>query len=256
MGLFESAWMSEKEAKALRAVKKENEPSRLTRIALEAPLETVRVAAVKKLPESWLTAVAQSAHQSLALIAVERLTTQRMLADVVKETRHSSVQLAALEKISDQDELFRIASSLADGELLHTVVRKMTDCELLATLIVQKANYKMPAIFDLVRDQQVFLHVFQILSERRTKYGAGRVPHELRKAALGKITDQALLMTIITDQSLNDFYREYAVALIGDPEQIRQLSQDISPKIRCAAVKKLDAQDAGRKTIHSATYPM
>ena len=108
MFFFKPAWMSDKEAKALKAVKKEDNQAELVEMARKAPLKVTRKAALHK------------------------LTDQSILADMAQNDESADVRIAAIKNLADQSVLTSIARQDADKEVCLAAIKKLTDQDSLA----------------------------------------------------------------------------------------------------------------------------
>ena len=107
MGLFKPAWMSEKEESALRAVEKETNQNRLSKIVKDAPLLDVRCAAARKMTDQAMLAkiAVDNEDEYVRRAAVEKLTDQSLIEHIALNERHSYVREMAIEQLTKYDTL-------------------------------------------------------------------------------------------------------------------------------------------------------
>jgi hypothetical protein len=69
----------------------------------------------------------KSSRVDRALEAVQSVSSQSVLADIVKNARHTVVKVAAAKRISDQPLLIEIARTVGDTAVLKIVIESLTD---------------------------------------------------------------------------------------------------------------------------------
>jgi predicted regulator of amino acid metabolism with ACT domain len=139
MGLFTPAWNSKTEERALRAVEKMTDRTKLARVAKKAKNREVRYAAFAKLTDQdriVLADVAKNADYSdVRYDAVAKLTDQRGLADVAKNAGDSDVRKAAVANLTDQGVLADLAKNDSDSDVRQAAVSKLTNPEALKSVV-------------------------------------------------------------------------------------------------------------------------
>ena len=114
MSFFSPIWMTTDPKKADRAIKKVNSISQqqqLEEIALHAPLEDVRLAAVSKLTDqnALFAVVTGDSSEKIRSLAVAKIHSQELLGKIVGSGDEKLPRLAALDRITDRHLLERFA---------------------------------------------------------------------------------------------------------------------------------------------------
>jgi hypothetical protein len=140
MGLFQPVWKSENKEKAIKSVKKITNRTKLKKIIKNAPLEEVRVAAYEKL-QNALVFIINNDYNPLQIrsMALDELSDQEKLVDIVKSNIDFSLREKAVNKITEQSALADIAKNVY--LFFHYVISKLTDRSLLID-VVKNANDK------------------------------------------------------------------------------------------------------------------
>lgn len=174
MGLFGPIWKTGKPGKALRAIEAVNkivDQAQLARIAREAPLEDVRLA------------------------AVARMNDEELLMRAAIEALHAEVSLAAVNKIADQDRLMRIAKGASGSATITAAIRRMNDQALIASLVRESTRDDVQkAALEEIADQFVLAEL--VLDDP--------IPHgvsDYRVGALNRIGDPDVLMRVALSSS-------------------------------------------------------
>ena len=131
MGLFKPAWKSKNTQKALWAVAKMTDQTKLARAARESTDWIVRRAAVEKLTDQTILAdiAINDKVNDVRKTTVEKLTDQKLLADIAKNDNFSDVRKTAVEKLTDQTMLTDVAKNANNYDIRLRALQKIQDGE-------------------------------------------------------------------------------------------------------------------------------
>jgi len=208
MGLFKQAWQcnfKEKDSrdkrqkllkKALNQVAKAESEAKLARIALEAPLTTVRGAAIKRLDDQAVLARLALTENDMLVRgeAIRQLTDQVALVQVAATDPYAPYRLLAAKAITNDavaDQVFHaIAKGKGESHVAKEAVGRISNPGLLLD-IAQNAYYPDAAIAALesVSDQSVLAG---IAKKDGDIYQYGKVA----TAAVARMTDPKLLTDV------------------------------------------------------------
>lgn len=218
MGLFSPAWQGKNEEKALRAVSKIGDKSKLKEIVGRAPLETVRYAAIKKifsLSNSYIEVEtlfnnainAQAVLQYVALndqdrmfrqYAVRKLADESVVALIARNDENEYVRSTAVEKLTEQNVLSDIARSDPQWNVRREATKRLSNQSLLSLVATSDRH-------ELVRKEAV-----ERLDDQSTlaDISLHDANWEVRRSAIERVTDQAAIGTyLVTEKGRAESYR-------------------------------------------------
>ncbi|HBT65652.1 MAG TPA: hypothetical protein DEB10_13430, partial [Ruminococcaceae bacterium] len=238
MGLFKSAWDSDNSKKALRAVAKEPDQTKLIVIANSAPLREVREAAVKRFADqSAIEAFAKKTSDfSVCCAAIERLSNQTMLADIATHGKEALFRQAAVNNmnLTDQSVLSWVAKNDETNQVCYDAIQRLTDIFELEAVADSRASARH---WVEIRQEEL---ISRMTSQTELAYIAKLdIDSAIRYAAIRKLTDQSVLAELAkTDR--RDNVRKLATERITDPSVLTELAeQDSSYSVRAIAVEKI-----------------
>lgn len=238
MGLFKSAWDSDNRKKALKAVAKEPDQTKLIEIANSAPLREVREAAVKRVTDqSAIEAFAKKVSDfSVCCAAIERLSNQTMLADIAIHSKEALLRQAAVNNmnLSDQSTLSRVAKNDEVNQVCYDAIQRLTDIFELEAVANSRESVR-----HWVEKRQGELISSMTSQTELADIAKLNVDSAIRYAAIRKLTDQIVLAELVkTDK--HDNVRRLATERITDQSILTELAkQDSSYSVRAIAVEKI-----------------
>ena len=184
MGLFGSAWESNNESRALKAVENLSDRLILARAARVAPHKSVRLFAISKLTDqSVLVEIAKKDVKSFdeyeyrdeRIAAIKKLTDQSTLAEIARNKKaYFSIGVAAVERLTDQSILTEIANtnSLNDS-IREAAIGQLTDQTILVE--IAKNNYIKSSIREVAfeklsvsSDQNLLIYLIKNSRNKKT----------------------------------------------------------------------------------------
>lgn len=174
MGLFTSAWLSENEGKALKAVSKLTDQQKL------------------------MAAATKNKHEAVRLQAVAKLTDQQMLSEVIRNNYSEKVYTAAMDRISDETILLKLAKEI-DGDTVRVeaVKRLCNQRELLSILMDDPSAYvRAEAILKLDKENLDLDYLIKIAVSAVSK---PLLPSPEGLAAVERIDDEHILYHIAVE---------------------------------------------------------
>ena len=214
MGLFKPIWMTDnpkKLDKAIAAVGKITDPNKLYEIATTAPFAATRIR------------------------ATERISDQKMLYQIAltKEAKYSDVQRGAIERITDQELLKKLANEASVSK--KVLFKRISDERFLVQIAVEAKDYYLGnAAFECLRSQNAFADV-----------ALNAQSDHLREMAVRyRLTDQAALLQVAQNEQ-NKFIRNAAIVKLDDPALLTEYADVIAGYLYgytevCEAVKKIN----------------
>jgi hypothetical protein len=180
--------------------------------------------------------VKNSEHLRVPVVAVKKLTNQTLLADIAKSAKDWYVRKAATEKLTDQTLLADIAKNDSHADVRNAAVEKLTDQSLLADVAKKDSNeYVRKAAVEKLTDQTVLADIAE-----------NEWSSNVRNSAVEKLTDQTLLADIAKNASVSDVLRKAAVEKLTDQTMLADIAKNNSvSNIRKTAIKKLDDAHLG-----------
>ena len=214
MGLFKPIWMTDnpkKLGKATKAVEKVKSEDQLFEIATTAPFAATRIR------------------------ATERISDQRMLYQIAltKEAKYSDVQRGAIERITDQELLKKLANEASVSK--KVLFKRISDERFLVQIAVETKDFYLGnAAFDCLRSQKAFADV--ALNAKND--------HWREMAVRYRLTDQAALLQVAQNEP-NDDIRAAAIVKLDDPALLTEYADVIAGYLYgytdvCEAVKKIN----------------
>ena len=182
-------------------------------------------------PSSLLVKIASGTSWRCA-IALEKLTKQAELARVAIEGKERTARERAVEKLTDQPALAKVATETDDIFVYTLVLEKLTDQALLAKVAVEASrwNVRYKAVEKLT-DKAVLARVAVEDGDQA-----------VRMAALEKLTDQAVLAKVAVDDG-HEAVRRTAVEKLTDQAVLAKVAvEDGHEVVREAAMAKLTDQ--------------
>jgi hypothetical protein len=164
--------------------------------------------------------------------AVEKLTDQALLAKIAVEDTNADVRYLAVKKLTDQAVLAKIAVKDREPYVRRAAVQNLTDQAALAKVAVEDKEWR-------IRDSAVEKLTDQALL---AKIAVEATEASVRPAAVRNLTDQALLAKIAVNDKDPDV-REAAVEKLTDQALLAKIAVvDENEWVRRAAVEKLTDQ--------------
>jgi len=148
------------------ALKKFSQQGSLAKIVFEADNEDLQKKALNNIQdENILADISLKCRQPINVLAVEKINNHTILLDILKRVKivtifspGSSVADSVLKKITDQNELFKIATYPISRNITVPAIEKITDAELLAKIVksVDDMPLKIEAIKRIKREDIIF----------------------------------------------------------------------------------------------------
>lgn len=165
--------------------------------------------------------------------AVEKLTDQALLAKIAVKEENPDVRQAAVYKLTDQSLLAKIAVQDNNQYVRSAAVINLTDQNVLAKIAIEAVDFR----FDV---REAFLHLTDQALLARIAVEAKN--EDVRKNAVKDLTDQALRTKIAIEAKDADV-RATAVEDLTDQALLAKIAiEDNSTSVRATAVEKLTDQ--------------
>lgn len=200
MGLFKPIWMTEKynyeEKWAIAAVRRIKNEDKLYEIAVSAPHDTVRIAAVEGIRnEQLLRKIAEASdyvYSDVGTAAIERIRDDHVLREIAMSSsvERDIIKLDALAKIKDQTILADIAFHAPHDTALQAAGR-IVDPDLKLKLAMSDADSASQCVFFAVSDP-----------DQLRKIALGSLSKEARLAAVRKIRDVDTHLDVLTQEKV------------------------------------------------------
>lgn len=198
MSFFSPIWMTTDPKKADRAIKKVNSISQqqqLEEIALHAPLEDVRLAAVSKLTDqnALFAVVTGDSSEKIRSLAVAKIHSQELLGRIAGSDDGKLPRLAALDRITDQRLLERFA--LEEGREKSYNTNRMIQCAAIRKLQSPELSGK---VFLTCTDAFVRLAAMEFITDQTLLNNAadGEEPMEIRIKAAELLGRKELVLAL------------------------------------------------------------
>jgi len=198
MSFFSPIWMTTDPKKADRAIKKVNSISQqqqLEEIALHAPLEDVRLAAVSKLTDqnALFAVVTGDSSEKIRSLAVAKIHSQELLGRIAGSDDGKLPRLAALDRITDQRLLERFA--LEEGREKSYNTNKMIQCAAIRKLQSPELSGK---VFLTCTDAFVRRAAMEFITDQTLLNNAadGEEPMEIRIKAAELLGRKELVLAL------------------------------------------------------------
>ncbi|MEI6861659.1 MAG: hypothetical protein WCL04_05340 [Verrucomicrobiota bacterium] len=251
--MFQPKWNHAEEKIALKAVAMITNLRVLARIASTGRHFGVREIAVEKLTDEKLLAeVAKHRVQStddweIGKTAARKLTDQGRLAEVAAQASDKFVRKVAVLKLTDQALLAAVAKQPTEGEIRAVLIERLTEPALLAEVTRHAASDGLRfALVQKLDDQAVLADIAR-----------GDHDWNIRKAAVEKLTDQAALGTVAKQDRDRDVRAAALRRLTDQPALAAVATGDDEKELRTEALRKIDDQNAlttvATKTQHRET---
>lgn len=211
--------------------------------------------------EQLLKIISADKDLDLRFFALNKLTDQNLIAEVVRKVSHLQVKDSALSKINDQDILYKIVidknikdiyrfsalNKLSDQNLIIEVVRKVPHLEVkdsaLSKINDQKILYNMvmdknikdvyfkKRIIQHIKDENLLINIIQDDST-----------YDVVSAALENIVDQGLIFSIATSDRYKENHFE-AISKLTNKKDLYYVAQYGNDNDREKAVQKINDQN-------------
>ena len=183
------------------------------------------------------------ANELFVYSAVQKLTDQALLSQLINTLTNSFVRMAAIERSTDESVLAKVASEDADSNIRRLAVGKIHDQALLAKVVTTASDYIVRlAAVEQIADESVLLKV--ALENKNSA---------IRKLAAGKIHDQALLSQLI-NTSTNVEVRMVAIERSTDESVlVKVASEDKDSDIQRLAVGRIHDQALLSQLINTSS---
>jgi len=206
----------------------ENQMKRFTRIFF-ALLVSIAIISLSGCTDEQVALRTSNVDKGLA--AVQQLTDQSLLTRVALVAVSPDVRKAAVGKLTDQSLLAKVALEAEDSDVCEAAVRKLTDQSLLAKVALEAwdpgvreaAVEKLTDQYPLAKIATTGSHLFS----------------STRLAAIKKLTDQSLLAKIIVENTIQGV-REAAFETLTDQSLLAKLAlEDEGLDVHEAAISRL-----------------
>jgi hypothetical protein len=161
-----------------------------------------------------------SLDDSVRAAAIEHLTDQTLLAKVALGDRSFELELAAVDRLTDQSLLAKVVLESSNWTVRENAVDKLTDQVLLAKLAMDDTvgNFRKLVVKKLT-DQTLL-----------AKIAAENKDTDVQSAAFDKVTDQSLLLSLVKDTRvpLGSRHLAFAKKLKGTSVDFTTLTGDLS----------------------------
>lgn len=193
MGLFTPVWKKDDLSKAIAAVRKMDNPQKLSKVAREAPNMHVRRLAIDMLsgqpmveeiiaaisdPEELATIVCDTRNNDVQQLALAQLQDQQLLTRTLLLLRNSELKKAAFEKITDESCLVEIFAATEDMTMAAMAAKKVKDKERLHRVIVDTEDIeKRIALYGVAFSREQAALLEQIFNGRNPNAVRAIIPH-------------------------------------------------------------------------------
>jgi ankyrin repeat protein len=264
------------------AVQELTDQALLVKLAMTDEQPLVRATAAENLTDQTLLAklATEDKDEKVRAAAAGRLTDQALLAKLAVGGENSDIRRVAVENLTDQALLVELSKD-RDFNIRYGVVKNLADPNVLAKLAVEDKDERIrrAAEVKLIEDPQgqAVLDKTRTASKERNdslsmctdqpKLIAALEDSwwRIRQTAARRITDQAVLVKLITEDKDEDI-RLAAVENLTDQAVLAKLmAEDKNPHIRSTALEKLTDQTLLAKlavegkdafTRHGAAYKL
>ncbi len=201
----------------------------------------VRKAAIEKLTDQTIladivknTSSFYSSSSDIRKAAIEKLTDQTLLADIAKNANSSNIQKAAIEKLTDQTILADIVENTFSLDVRKAAIEKLTDQTLLADIAKNTKGLwaVRKAAIEKLTDQTILADI----AKNTKEFWAART------AAIEKLTDQTILADIVKKTYSSDISKA-TIEKLTDQTILADIAKNAnSLNVRKAAIEKLTDQ--------------
>ena len=209
------------------------------RQAIFTRIACLRVAVIDD--QSILKNIALSEDSVNGRAALDRITNQAVISEIVKTARNSTIRIAAVERITDATRIRDIAANASKMDTREAAIKKLDDQELLAEIALTDPAWQVRVLaISKLTDTAVL---------RDLAKTAG--PNQVRTAAIGKIDDQMVLEELARTVG-PDFIRMAAIQKMSNQALLGKLAREAGPDaVRVAAIQKLGNSD---QTVFADLY--
>lgn len=259
MGFFTPAWQGKNEEKALKAVAKIADRTKLTAVVYKAPLEVVRYAAIKKIAsmpntfgvakellknaittQSFLKMVAlRDEDRMFRQYAVARLKDQGLMAHIAKNDSNKHVRSTAVKKLADQGVLGDIAQNDPEWYVRLEAVKKLENQRLLSVIAKkdEESGVRTAAV-NKINDQCILADI----SLCDKDWG-------VRNAAIKRVTDQNDIGRYLVNEPKHEDYYRWAAGC-GMYKLLKKIdTQSILAYVAENTSDKYLASDAAKRVV-------
>ena len=183
-----------------------------------------------------------SRNEEKAIRAVEKLTDQKELFRVVRESENVTICCAAVQRITDQKELIRVVRESENVTIRCAAVQRITDQKELKDIALNEIS---PEICSLatknLTDQSALVDV--LMNCQRHNYSGSVI----------KISDQRVIAEL-AQNAISRPVRQAATFCLSDQNVLEKIASSVSEDvwIRMYAAKKLDNQDLAQSVFIDA----
>lgn len=166
------------------------------------------------------------------IAAINKITDDKVLAEIAKEADNNKVRKSAINKISDQLILKELANYDKNSYIREESVKMITDQNILIELIkdAEFTNTKETAL-SKIEDHNVLVDIAKNYKDI-----------QIRRAAIWKITDQNVLISLAKNDT-NNYIRRTAVKKISDQNILADIAmQDNDSEVQHNAILGINDQ--------------
>ncbi len=243
MGLFTPVWKTtdrQKMNEALEAVAKMKNQSKLTQVAVQAPLYQVRKAAMKKLTDQKVLADIAIHDSELEKNAVEILTDNDAIQYVMENAESKDVRRQAALKLADRACRREARIDAVDLELL-------SEFEIKTFIDKAETEYTVKYLLHGIKDEEYLKNDFIPKAIAGTLYCYKETPKfytsKLVQSAIIRVHDQEYLLKYCLESGPNAYFHQadrlIAVLNIGDDDKLFTLAKHAEYEVAKAAVSQM-----------------
>jgi hypothetical protein len=216
-------------------IKKLTDQNLLKKIAENDEYFELRFAAIEMITDqSFLYDIAIKSYRynrMMSEVAINTITNQSVLADIVKNSTIKEQKEYAFKKITDQSVLIDIAK--INKDMRHAALKNITDQSFLIDIFENDKDMRYEVLENIT--DQSFLN--EIANN-------GKVDNYVREAAVKKINEQSVLIKIAKNDKEDYRVREAALENITDQNVLIEIAKNgkADNSVREAAVKKINDQ--------------
>ncbi len=185
----------------------------------------------------WPNIVAQTAKDSkVRYEAVQKLTDQTVLARIALRDANGAVRCAAVQKLKDQPTLLKVALQ-ESGDMTYCAILGLTEQPLLARLLIETTNsgdvHTVHSTRERFTDQTLLA---KIVAEARLVNN--------RVWAVGQMTEQGRLRQLAENHPFTEIRQAAVRGITDDGFLLRQLSVEPSARVRTTIVETLHQEES------------
>jgi len=192
----------------------------------------------------------QSEDEGKALRAIEKITSQEKLAEIIKSPEcpdNNEFCELIIGKITDQSILVDIAKSVNNYSLRKIAADKCTDRSLVQEAYIEIARNSANAKEQVAAIQKLSSQTLQenqtLLADIAKKFIVNKTDNSLIKAVISKITGQSILEDLVMNSSVSDNQTDIIIKNITDQTMLENIARRApGTYARTCAVKRLTGQ--------------